>query len=93
MDFTWQFLNMLLMLLLVCVAAVVALKFFLPRMMGNKRFNQGGHFELIARYTLDLRRALYLVRVGKRYFVVAGAEQGLHLLSEISPADLENLKK
>lgn len=88
MDFTWQFLNMLFILLLVCVGAVVALRFVLPRMMGNKRFNKSGHFELLARYSLDFRRALYLVRVGKKYFVVGGAEQGLHLLSEISKDDL-----
>lgn len=76
------------MLLLVCVGAVVALRFLLPRFLSNKRFNKGGHFELIARYGLDMRKALYLVRVGKRFFVLGGAEQGLRLLSEIDPSDL-----
>lgn len=88
MDFTWQFLNMLLMLLIVCVGAVVVLRFVLPRTMGNKKWNKEGHFELIARYGLDMRRALYLVRVGKKFFVLGGAEQGLHLLSEVSKDDL-----
>lgn len=88
MDFTWQFLQMLLVLLLVCLGAVVALRFFLPRMMGNKRWNKEGHFELISRYALDVRRALYLVRVGKKFFVLGGAEQGLHLLTEVSKDDL-----
>lgn len=93
MDFTWQFLNMLLVLLVVCVGAVILLRFFLPRWMGNKRWNKDGHFELIARYALDMRRALYLVRVGKRYFVLGGAEQGMNLLSEMAPSELEELKK
>lgn len=92
MDFTWQFLNMLFMLLVVCVAAFVILKFFLPRFLGNKRFNKDGHFELISRYSLDIRRALYLVRIGKKYFVLGGAEQGLHLLSEISKDDLGEIR-
>lgn len=89
MDFTWQFLNMVLILLVVCVGAVVLLRFFLPRWMGNRRWNKNGHFELISRYALDMRRALYLVRVGKRYFILGGADQGIHLLSEVSPDDLK----
>ena len=89
MDFTWQFLQMLFILLLVCIGAVLILKIFLPRFLGNKRFNKGGHFELIARYGLDVRRALYLVRVGKKYFVLGGAEQGLNLLAEVSKDELE----
>lgn len=80
---------MLLVLLIVCAGAVFLLKFFLPRFIGNQRANKEGHFELVSRYALDLRRALYLVRVGKRFFVLGGAEQGLNLLTEISQNELE----
>jgi len=89
MDFTWTFLQMLFVLLVVCAGAVFILKFLLPRFMGNQHSNKGGHFELISRYALDLRRALYLVRIGKRFFVLGGAEQGLHLLTEISKDEIE----
>ena len=76
------------MLLIVCAGAVVVLRFILPRMMGNKRWNKEGHFELISRFGLDIRKSLYLVRVGKKFFLLGGAEQGLHLLSEVSEEDL-----
>lgn len=88
MDFTWAFLQMLLVLLIVCIGAVVALKFFLPRFLGNRRFNKGEHFELIARYCLDIRRALYLVRIGKKFFVLGGSEHGMNLISEVSKDEL-----
>ncbi len=79
---------MLLVLLVVCAGAVVVLRVVLPRMMGNKQWNKQGHFELIARYGLDMRKALYLVRVGKKFFILGGAEQGLHLLAEVSKDDI-----
>lgn len=88
MDFTTQFLWMLAALFLVCLGAVVFLRFFLPRLIGNRRWNKQNHFEILSRFALDARRALYLMRIGKRYFVIGSAESGLNLISEIASEEL-----
>lgn len=84
MDFTWQFLNMLLMLVIVCVGAIVLLKFFLPRYLGQKRWNKNNQFEMVSRFPLDVKRALYVVRIGKRYCVLAGSEHGFTKVTDLS---------
>ncbi|OGQ05548.1 MAG: hypothetical protein A3F82_02620 [Deltaproteobacteria bacterium RIFCSPLOWO2_12_FULL_44_12] len=87
MDFTWLFLQMLLALVVVCVGAILILRFVLPRLAFAKKWQKDGHFELISRFGLDFRRTLYLVRVGKRYLVLGGTDQNVQLLTELSPGE------
>lgn len=84
MDFTWLFLQMLLALVVVCVAAVLILRYLLPKLSWAKKWQKGNQMELLARYGLDPNCAIYLVRIGKRYFALGGGEQGLHLITEVS---------
>lgn len=88
MDFTTQFLFMLLVLVLVCAGAVVSLRYVLPRFVGGGRLAKGNFFEVIAKQGIDFRRMLYVVRIGKRYFVLGGAEQGLNLITELKEEEL-----
>ena len=90
MDFTWLFLQMLLALAVVCIGAILVLRYFLPKMAWTKKWQKNGNFELIARFGLDFRRTLYLVRVGKKYLVLGGADQGIHLLTELSSGEIES---
>ncbi|MDO8527191.1 MAG: flagellar biosynthetic protein FliO [Deltaproteobacteria bacterium] len=93
MDFTWLFIQMLIVLVVVCVGAVVVLRYVLPKMSWAKKWQKSGHFELIDRFGLDNKRTLYLVRVGKKYLVVGGGEQSLNLLAELPHAEVEIQQK
>lgn len=88
-DFTWLFIKMLLALGIVSVAAVLILKYAAPRMGLMKRFQQGGHFEMLGRYVLEPRKALYLVKVGKRYLVIGASDHAINLITEISEPESE----
>ncbi len=79
---------MLFALLVVCAGAVVVLKYLLPRMSGLKKWQKGDTFELVSRFNLDYKRTIYLVRVGKKYLVLGGAEGGLQLLAELPEGDV-----
>lgn len=72
-------------LLLVCLAAWWLVRAAARRgMLGAA--TRGSHMTVIERVSLDPRRALHLVRVGKRVLVLGASDEGLRTLAEI-PAD------
>ena len=88
MDFTWLFIQMLLTLAVVCIVAVILLRFVVPKLSWARKWQKSGNFELVDRFGLDYKRAIYLVRVGKKHLVLGGSDQGLHLLKELAPEDV-----
>jgi len=76
----------------VTLVAIVTLAVLV--LAGARRFGVGrpaGPLRLIGRLPLDGRRAIYLVRVEKKVFVLGASEAGLHKLGELEGdhADLE----
>lgn len=45
--------------------------------------------EVVARQPIDMKKVLYVVRVGKRYALVSGTETDVRLVCELSPDDVE----
>jgi len=69
---------------LVTLVAVVALAVLV--LVGARRFGVGravGPLELVGRLPLEARRAVYLVRVFDRVFVLGASEAGLEKLAEL----------
>ena len=69
---------------LVTLVAVVALAVLV--LVGTRRFGLGravGPLELVGRLPLEARRAVYLVRVFERVFVLGASEAGLEKLAEL----------
>ncbi len=89
-DFTWLFLKMLLILGIVCVGAVLILKYGVPRTRIMQRFQQGGYFQVLGRHVLEHGRSLYLVHVGKRYLVIGVADHGINLVTELTKEEVES---
>jgi flagellar biosynthetic protein FliO len=83
-DFTWLFIKMLLLLIVICVLAVILLKFVAPRLGLFKPFQKGRYFNVLGRYQLEPKKALYLVKVAKRYLVLGTADHGINFITEIS---------
>lgn len=74
---------------LVTLVAVVALAVLV--LVGARRFGLGravGPMELVGRLPLEARRAVYLVRVFDRLFVLGASEAGLEKLAELEGMNL-----
>ena len=74
---------------LVTLVAVIALAVLV--LVGARRFGLGrplGPMELIGRLPLEGRRAVYLVRVIDRIFVLGASEAGLEKIAELEGANL-----
>jgi flagellar protein FliO/FliZ len=77
---------------LIALGLVVALLYLTLRVM--KRFMHttvkggGDRIRVMARTHLEQKKVLYIVAVGRRYFLVGSAEQGLAMLTELSEKDM-----
>jgi len=89
---TWVLVKMLFFLLLVCVLAVVVLRFLMPRVSGY-RGQTGELFEIISRFPLEARKTLYLVRVGQEYHLLGVGEHNINFLAKIEKHEVEEAMK
>ena len=69
--------------------ALAVLVLYAARRFGMGR--AGGPLELIGRLPLDGRRAVYLVRIGKRVLVLGAGDQALTSLAELSSEEVAGL--
>jgi flagellar protein FliO/FliZ len=75
---------------LVTLAGVVALAVLVlygARRLGVGR--AGGPLELLGRLPLDGRRAVYLIKVGKKVFVVGASEHAMTKLGEFAEDEID----
>jgi len=79
----WQYAEVLLALGGVLVLAYVVLKVGLPRMFGL-RIASGGPIQVLARYPLEPRKTLYLVKAGTQVFLMATSENQVTYLTAIA---------
>lgn len=89
-DFTWLFIKMLLVLAIVSIVALLILKYAVPRF--GKSFQKGRYFSVLARYTLEPRKSLYLIHIGKRYLVIGSSDHAINLITEVSKEEVEQWK-
>lgn len=77
---------------LVVLAVVIALAYLslrlLRRFMGKGLLKGSGEeMTVLARTYIEPRRTLLLVKVGRRFFLIGSAEQGMILLAELTAED------
>jgi flagellar biogenesis protein FliO len=80
--------KMLLILLGVCLLALVVVKLLIPRIAGLAP-STSNHIQLFARYPLEPRKMLYLVRAGKAVVLLASSGDSVHYMTSLSPEDFE----
>jgi flagellar biosynthetic protein FliO len=90
-DFTWLFVKMLLFLGVICIAALIILKFLVPRMGFMKRLTRDGFAKVIARQVIEPRKHLYLVKIGEKYLVIGTADHGINLITELARGEVAGL--
>lgn len=92
-DFTWLFVKMLLFLIIVCVLAILFLKYVVPRTGFLKGVQKGKYFNVLGRYQLEPRKSLYVVEVGGRYLVIGSADHGINLITELTEEEVKGRDK
>lgn len=88
-DFTWLFMKMILVLAIVSIAAILFLKYLMPRFGPFKAYKRGQYFKVLGRFVLESRKALYIVNIGKRYLVIGCSDHAINLITEISKEEAE----
>jgi flagellar biosynthetic protein FliO len=86
---------MVLVLIAICALAYVVLRWGLRRFQEGVAPGPGSGMRVVHRMGLEPRRSLYVVEVGRRFFLVGTSETGLTLLSELdaeTAAEIERRK-
>ena len=83
-----DYVKLILTLALVLVLAFVGLRFWLPRITGLRNI-ASGPIRVVARYPLEPRKNLYIVRAGGGYFMVGTSETGVHYLNSLDSSQVE----
>jgi flagellar protein FliO/FliZ len=79
-----SYLEILLALAGVLVLAYVTLRYGLPWLSGV-RPNNSGPIQVVARYPLEARKTLYLVKTGSQVFLIGTSENKMEYLTTIAP--------
>lgn len=87
-SFTWLLVKMLVVLGAVCVLAVIVLKYGGPRLGAWRGVAGSKHIDIVARRALDPKKQLWIIRVGKRHFLLGSAEGAVNCLAELQDTDV-----
>ncbi|MEZ5356672.1 MAG: flagellar biosynthetic protein FliO [Bryobacteraceae bacterium] len=70
----------------VILAAVIALRYVLPKFMARGE-SQPGLIRMVARYPLEPKKTLYLVEAGGRTLLLGASERDIHFLASLDGAE------
>jgi flagellar biogenesis protein FliO len=84
----FDYLKLILVLGAILALAFVGLRFWLPRASGLRQLSSGP-IRIEARYPLEPRKNLYIVRAGSNYFLVGTSESGIHYLTALDAERVE----
>src|SRR6516225_11854691 len=76
----------LLVLGAILILAFVVVRFWIPRLAGFRTLSSE-HIEVLARYSLEPRKTLYVVRAGKAMILLASSEQAVQFMTALDPGD------
>lgn len=74
----------------ICLLALVAVKVLLPRLTGAAT-STSSHIQVFARYPLEPRKTLYLVRTGKAVVLLASSAEGVHMMTTFNAEDFGDI--
>lgn len=87
-DLTSMFVVVSLIMVAICVGAFVLIKWVFPRFVQAPLYRKKGPIRILARYALEPRVAVYVLKIGKKNLVVGAAERGLSLLAQLEDSEL-----
>ena len=87
-----EYVRLMLVLGGILALAVVAIRFWIPRMALWKR-SASGPIEICARLSLEPRRTLYIVKAAGSYMLLATSEAGVQHLSALNASECADLRQ
>lgn len=82
-SFLPLFIKTVLVTLFVVVLAIVAIRYFVPRLSGYRR-NRDSMIQIVDMQPLDARRAIGIVKIGDKQIAVGMTEHSLTYLCEVA---------
>jgi len=80
----------LLVLIAICLLALVAVKIVLPKVTSFASPTPN-HFHVLAKYPLEPRKTLYLLRTGKTVVLLATSAEAVHFMTTLNSEDFEDV--
>ena len=80
------YVKLLLILGGILALAYLTIRYLMPRLVGWKDL-ASCPIRILARFPLEPRKALYVVRAGSGVFLIGASEGGLHYLTALDPHD------
>jgi flagellar biogenesis protein FliO len=88
-DYSVMFVQMVVILGLVCLLAFGFLRYVLPRLGFAQRLQKNQMVKVLTRCHLDHRHHVTVAQVGKRFFLLGVGDHAVTLISELTPQDVE----
>ncbi|PIR20326.1 MAG: flagellar biosynthetic protein FliO [Deltaproteobacteria bacterium CG11_big_fil_rev_8_21_14_0_20_47_16] len=88
-DYSVMFIQMVVILGLVCLLAFGFLRYILPRLGFAQRIQKNQAVKVLARCHLDHRHNVVVTQVGSRYFLLGVGDHSVTMLSELSQHDVD----
>jgi flagellar biogenesis protein FliO len=79
-----EYLKVAVILAVTIAAAIIVLRFGLPRLT-NLRAHDNGPVRVLYRLGLEPRKTLYVVHAGSEYVMLAASDSGVQLLTTLNP--------
>ncbi len=83
-----DYFKLLLVLAAILILAYLTIRFWVPNLMGVKAL-QSGPIRVVARFPLEPRKNLYIVRVGSDFFLIGTSEGKIHYLTTLDSDKVE----
>ena len=84
-----EYIKLVLVLGVILALAFVVLRLGLPRLAAAHNLAPGV-IQVAARYALEPKKSLYVIRVGEDYCLLGTTESGMHDLAALPPGDIES---
>jgi flagellar biogenesis protein FliO len=86
LDYSWLFIKVMAAMVLVCVGAVLVIKYVLPRSHFVRRA-QDSQIEIVERFTLEPKKNLYILKVAEKLVLIGSTETSLSSLLELGETE------
>lgn len=83
-----DYVKLLLVLGAILILAYLTIRFWMPRMAGVKGL-YAGPISVAARFPLESKKSLYVVKVGAEFFLIGTSEQQIQLLASLDADKVE----
>ncbi|MBI2091720.1 MAG: flagellar biosynthetic protein FliO [Deltaproteobacteria bacterium] len=82
-DFSLLFIKMVAALVVACIAAVLILKYAVPRLSFAKKFSENKHIKILSRFTIGPKQYLYLVKISKKCILLGATDHSITKLADV----------